>query len=111
MENLGARAYSRYTGFREITDHDVLELHYITIVDGPLDILVIKSFTGIYICPLGEFLSFNSKCYHHETHLKKICLTPEENSRSVNQPTYPCNLQWLVHQVLNLDHSSSNIII
>ena len=27
MENLGAMAYSRYTGFREITDHDVLELH------------------------------------------------------------------------------------
>ena len=27
MENLGAMAYSRYTGFREITDCDVLELH------------------------------------------------------------------------------------
>ena len=27
MENLGAMAYSRYTGFREITDRDVLELH------------------------------------------------------------------------------------
>ena len=27
MENLGAVAYSRYTGFCEITDSDVLELH------------------------------------------------------------------------------------
>ena len=27
MENLGAMADSRYTGFREITDCDVLELH------------------------------------------------------------------------------------
>ena len=27
MENLGAMADSRYTGFREITDRDVLELH------------------------------------------------------------------------------------
>ena len=27
MEDLGAMAYSRYTGFREITDRDVLELH------------------------------------------------------------------------------------
>ena len=27
LENLGAMAYSRYTGFREITDRDVLELH------------------------------------------------------------------------------------
>ena len=31
MENLGAMADSRYTGFRKIMDHDVLELHYITI--------------------------------------------------------------------------------
>ena len=31
MENLGAMAYSRYTGFREITDRDVLELHCIVI--------------------------------------------------------------------------------
>ena len=29
MENLGAMAYSRYTGFHEITDRDVLELHCI----------------------------------------------------------------------------------
>ena len=29
MENLGAMADSRYTGFREITDRDVLELHCI----------------------------------------------------------------------------------
>ena len=29
MENLGAMAYSRYTGFREITDRNVLELHCI----------------------------------------------------------------------------------
>ena len=29
MENLGAMAYSRYTGFCEITDRDVLELHCI----------------------------------------------------------------------------------
>ena len=29
MENLGAMVYSRYTGFREITDRDVLELHCI----------------------------------------------------------------------------------
>ena len=29
MENLGAIADSRYTGFREITDCDVLELHCI----------------------------------------------------------------------------------
>ena len=27
MENLGAMAYSWYTGFREIMDRDVLELH------------------------------------------------------------------------------------
>ena len=27
MENLGAMADSRYTGFREIRDHDILELH------------------------------------------------------------------------------------
>ena len=31
MENLGAMAYSQYTGFREITDRDVLELHCIYI--------------------------------------------------------------------------------
>ena len=31
MENLGAMAYLRYTGFREIMDHDVLELHCIWI--------------------------------------------------------------------------------
>ena len=30
MENLGAVAYSQYTGFREITDCDVLELHCIS---------------------------------------------------------------------------------
>ena len=29
MKNLGAMAYSRYTGFHEITDCDVLELHCI----------------------------------------------------------------------------------
>ena len=29
MENLGAMACSRYTGFQEITDRDVLELHCI----------------------------------------------------------------------------------
>ena len=29
MENLGAMVYSRSTGFREITDRDVLELHCI----------------------------------------------------------------------------------
>ena len=29
MENLGAMADSGYTGFREITDRDVLELHCI----------------------------------------------------------------------------------
>ena len=29
MENLGAIADSRYAGFREITDRDVLELHCI----------------------------------------------------------------------------------
>ena len=37
MENLGAMAYSRYTGFREITDRDVLELHCInfyTVIQG-----------------------------------------------------------------------------
>ena len=27
MENLGAMAYSRYTGFPEIMERDVLELH------------------------------------------------------------------------------------
>ena len=27
LENLGTMAYPRYTGFREITDRDVLELH------------------------------------------------------------------------------------
>ena len=31
MENLGAMAYSRYTGFHEITDRDVLELHCINV--------------------------------------------------------------------------------
>ena len=30
MENLGAMADPRYTGFREITDSDVLALHCIT---------------------------------------------------------------------------------
>ena len=35
MENLGAMAYSRYTGFREITDHDVLELHCIVHILSP----------------------------------------------------------------------------
>ena len=39
MENLGAMAYSRYTGFREITDRDVLELHCI----GWMDILFIDA--------------------------------------------------------------------
>ena len=29
MENLGAMADLRYTGFREITDRDILELHCI----------------------------------------------------------------------------------
>ena len=29
MENLGAMADSRYTGFHEITDRDVLDLHCI----------------------------------------------------------------------------------
>ena len=32
MENLGAMADSRYTGFREITDRDVLELHCIPLI-------------------------------------------------------------------------------
>ena len=32
MENLGAIADSRYTGFREITDLDVLELHCSSVV-------------------------------------------------------------------------------
>ena len=31
MENLGAMAYSRYTGFRKIMDRDVLDLHCIYI--------------------------------------------------------------------------------
>ena len=31
MENLGAMAYLRYTGFREITDRNVLELHCINV--------------------------------------------------------------------------------
>ena len=31
MEYLGTMAYSRYTGFRKITDRDVLELHCICI--------------------------------------------------------------------------------
>ena len=38
LENLGAMAYSRYTGFREITDRDVLELHCI----------VKLGFTGVF---------------------------------------------------------------
>ena len=29
MEYLGAMAYSQYSGFREITDRDVLDLHCI----------------------------------------------------------------------------------
>ena len=36
MENLGAMAYSRYTGFREITDRDVLELHCSNFGENPL---------------------------------------------------------------------------
>ena len=32
LENLGAMAYPRYTGFREITDRDVLELHCILFI-------------------------------------------------------------------------------
>ena len=39
MENLGAMAYSRYTGFRKITDRDVLELHCISVAISSLFIL------------------------------------------------------------------------
>ena len=38
LENLGAIAYSRYTGFREITDRDVLELHCIYIFKKCLEV-------------------------------------------------------------------------
>ena len=37
MENLGAMAYWRYTGFREITDRDALELQCILLYWGVLD--------------------------------------------------------------------------
>ena len=40
MENLGAMAYSRYTGFREITDRDVLELHCIEFHQKHMHILI-----------------------------------------------------------------------
>ena len=51
MENLGAMAYSRYTGFREITDRDVLELHCRSssrikssfVCEIPIQLLQIKS--------------------------------------------------------------------
>ena len=42
MENLGAMAYSRYTGFREIMDRDVMELH--CIVHETLSIRISLSF-------------------------------------------------------------------
>ena len=34
MENLGAMADSRYTGFCEIMDRDVLDLHCILLIFG-----------------------------------------------------------------------------
>ena len=54
MENLGAMAYSRYTGFREITDRDVLELYCIhNGQPSEADILAIA---------LDEVLFFQPKC-------------------------------------------------
>ena len=41
MENLGAMAYSRYTGFREITDRDVLELHCSMVLMVTVQILIV----------------------------------------------------------------------
>ena len=43
MENLGAMAYSQYTGFREITDRDVLELHCISLIYGKISVSVKSS--------------------------------------------------------------------
>ena len=37
MENLGAMAYLRYTGFRKITERDVLELHCISFQNFSLE--------------------------------------------------------------------------
>ena len=49
MENLGAMAYSRYTGFREITDRDVLELHCIYIYT--IFTLYSDTLTPYHTCP------------------------------------------------------------
>ena len=49
LENLGAMAYSRYTGFREITDRDVLELHCIFIRCGSNDVTQTKKTTPVYL--------------------------------------------------------------
>ena len=45
IENLGAMADSRYTGFREITDRDVLELH----CTGTIELLTVLSLKVIIL--------------------------------------------------------------
>ena len=51
MENLGAMAYSRYTGFREITDRDVLELHCIQLIFFSLTYALLSGyFTALSGC-------------------------------------------------------------
>ena len=57
MENLGAMADSRYTGFREITNGDVLDLQCIPClcsVDPNLDLLCLLFSMWIYINNLDQ---------------------------------------------------------
>ena len=56
MQNLGAMAYSRYTGFREITDRDVLELHCSKTVlwgnqksDYYMEVAVVERWTSVEV--------------------------------------------------------------
>ena len=51
MENLGAMAYSRYTGFRKITDRDVLELHCISILSETLMYKLLGHLPYLLMCP------------------------------------------------------------
>ena len=50
MENLGAMVYSRYTGFREITDRDVLELHCTHCTKNLSRALFLLLFNKVCIC-------------------------------------------------------------
>ena len=60
MEILGAMADSRYTGFREITDCDVLELHCSNIAFNSCNQNI--NITKILLC-LQQMLWYGAKCY------------------------------------------------